>query len=161
MRLAPYRYRCGRCRVAPPVGISRYCRPCGALHWREARLDGRVKPTLAKGQVLCRTMRGRYYAVWPTGRRCQTCSTILSIFNGLKRCRPCQEQARSPSRFSLGHAQETASKHVLYKLGRKHCLNRLRLGVLGAKQDTHAPAWVHPMADALEQWETYCEEIAR
>lgn len=152
--------RCARCRLAPIASPgNRYCRPCAAAQKKEARADGRVKPALAKGQVLCQTMYGRYYAAWPYGRKCQTCSTILSIFNGLKRCRPCQEKGRSPSRFSLGHAQETASKHMLYRLGREHCLSRWRGGVLGKRQNTNAPGWVHPMADALEQWESYCEEV--
>ena len=150
---------CPKCAIRPshPSHNSRWCRECLRANLKDRHADFRIPPQrLGPDTVVCVTQEGRYYTHRKTPRRCRHCACFISAFRDSFYCRPCIRAGRG---YDTKHVVRTV-RELMWRTGRRMASTRYRLGDM-QRQDTHAPAWVHPMADALEQWETYCEEIAR
>lgn len=151
---------CYRCYIRIPRDRHRSgsCAACKCIIQREIAADFRCKPNIRDHArtAIHRTAEGRYYTCFRQPRRCLHCQALLSVFRDASYCRPCIRAGRG---YDHKHVMQIV-RELMWRTGRRVASARYRMGDM-QRQDTRAPAWVHSMADALEQWETYCEEIAR
>lgn len=149
---------CYRCHVRIPRDRHRSgsCAECKVLIAREIAEDFRRKPVTKEPHRVAvhRTAEGRYYTCLKKPNRCLHCNCQLSVFRDASYCRPCIRAGRG---YGHRHVLSTV-RELMWTTGRRMAQQCYRLGIM-QRADTNAPGWVHPMADALEQRESYCEEV--